>query len=127
MGFLLHCFFSVGTSSVLLNSGFKCSLPHRDGDSDSVHVSLSAQFPPFLHAGVLLCSLLSVVLQDPADAGGRMSFLVIFNIFLKDESQGEGQEVEWPRDLERFFWAEFCTRNFSPWEQHRAQPAACCS
>lgn len=95
MGFLLHCSFSVGTSFVVLNSGFKCSLPHRDGDSDSVRVSLSAQFPPFLQAGgpALLSSPLPVVLQDPVDAGGRMSFLVIFNIFLKDESQGERQEA----------------------------------
>lgn len=53
-----------------------------------VHSSL-----PSCKLGVLLSSPLPVVLQDPVGAGGRMSFLVIFNIFLKDESQGEGQEA----------------------------------
>lgn len=85
---------------------------------------------PFL-ARVLPRCLLPVVLQDPAYAGGRMSFLVIFNIFLKDESQEKGRkpspEFQWPSHLERCFQTEFSTRNFSPWEQHRAQPAACCS
>lgn len=80
------CSFSVGRSFVLLNSGFKCSLPHRDGDRGSVH-------PHPCILWVLPCSPLPVLLQDPADAGGRMIFFVIFNIFLKDESQGEGQEA----------------------------------
>ena len=82
---------------------------------------------------VLLCSPLPEVLQDTADAGERMSFLVMSDVFLEDESQGEGQETfprgrvaQPPCEGRRIFHAGFSSGNFSPREQCRAQPAACC-
>jgi len=36
---------SLGPAFVLSNSEFKCSLPHGDGDSDSVHVSVHSSLP----------------------------------------------------------------------------------
>lgn len=45
----------------------------------------------------------------------------------REKGRKPSSEVEWPSHLERFFQAEFSIRNFSHWEQHRAQPAACCS
>lgn len=63
-----------------------------------------------------------------------MSFLATSDVFLKDESQGEGQETfprgrvaQPPCEGRRIFQAEISTTNFSPQEQCRAQPAACCN
>lgn len=101
VGFLLHRSFSLGHLGpvfVLLHSGFKCSLPHRDRDSDSIRVSLRVRSSLLLAScefrkRAWLCSPLPVVLQDPADAGGRISFLLVSAVCLKDERQGKGQET----------------------------------